>query len=86
MNLLRELNPHRDFPLPFLRLNQIASTRTLEYGQVCMASNNVFHRCKELSRIAHANLTNPMDQLEVVGNYVADLGHIIKVFNQKQRD
>ena len=43
-----------------------------------MASNNVFYRCKELSRIAHANLTNPMEQLEVVGNYVADLGYIIK--------
>ena len=49
-----------------------------------MASNNVFYRCKELSRIAHANLTNPMEQLEVVGNYVADLGYIIKMYNQKQ--
>lgn len=62
---------------------QIASTRTLEYGQVCMATNNVFNRCKELSKIAHPNLTNPMDQLEVVGNYVADLGHIIKLYQSR---
>jgi hypothetical protein len=58
---------------------QVASTRTLEYGQVCMATTNLFNRCRELSKIAHANVSNPVDQLEVVGNYVADLGAIIKV-------
>ena len=45
-----------------------------------MASTNLFQRCKELSKIAHANLTNPVDQLEVVGHFVADLGAIIRLY------
>mmetsp|Transcript_14208 Transcript_14208/g.36465 ORF Transcript_14208/g.36465 Transcript_14208/m.36465 type:complete len:311 (+) Transcript_14208:219-1151(+) len=64
---------------------QVASTRTLEYGQVCMATTNLFNRCRELSKIAHANLNSPVEQLEVVGNYVADLGAIIKYYKSSHK-
>ena len=57
---------------------QVASQKTLEYGQVIMSTDNIFNRCRNCSKIAHAAETNPLDQLEVISNYVSDLGAIIK--------
>ncbi|KAK9823584.1 hypothetical protein WJX72_003990 [[Myrmecia] bisecta] len=57
---------------------QVASQKTLEYGQVCMSTDNLFHRCRQRSKVAHANETNPLAQLDVIGNFVSDLGTIIK--------
>jgi len=50
-----------------------------------MATTNLFNRCRELSKIAHANLNSPVEQLEVVGNYVADLGAIIKYYKSSHK-
>ncbi|DBB07814.1 TPA: hypothetical protein ACH3X3_009224 [Trebouxia sp. C0006] len=55
---------------------QVASQKTLEYGQVCMSTDNLFQRCRQRSKVAHGNVTNPLLQLEAIGNFVSDLGAI----------
>ncbi|GMH41990.1 hypothetical protein BSKO_09909 [Bryopsis sp. KO-2023] len=57
---------------------QVASQKTLEFGQVIMSTDNIFNRCRNRSRIAHPAETNPLEQLEVIGNYISDLGAIIR--------
>lgn len=47
--------------------------KTLEYGQVIMATHNLFQRCCENSVIAHSTTVSPLEQLEVIGNFVSDL-------------
>lgn len=44
--------------------------------QVCMSTDNLFQRCRQRSRVAHGNVTNPLLQLEAIGNFVSDLGAI----------
>eukprot|EP00238_Polyblepharides_amylifera_P008281 CAMPEP_0196588150 /NCGR_PEP_ID=MMETSP1081-20130531/59712_1 /TAXON_ID=36882 /ORGANISM="Pyramimonas amylifera, Strain CCMP720" /LENGTH=286 /DNA_ID=CAMNT_0041910571 /DNA_START=201 /DNA_END=1058 /DNA_ORIENTATION=- len=56
----------------------VASQKTLEHGQVCMASDNLFHRCVTRSKVNHPAYTNPMDQLGVIGDWISDLGLIVK--------
>ncbi len=56
-------------PLPF------RSHRTL---QVVLSADNIFNRCRSKSRIGHPAESNPLHQLDVIGNYVSDLGAIIK--------
>lgn len=63
---------HKDHSL------QVASQRTLEYGQVVMCTDNVFNRCRQHSKIAHQAESNPLHQLEVIGSYVSDLVAICK--------
>lgn len=63
---------------------QVASQKTLEYGQVIMSSDNIFNRCRQCSSIAHAPEANPLDQLEVISNYVSDLGAIIRQHGMEQ--
>ncbi|CAG9461648.1 unnamed protein product [Pedinophyceae sp. YPF-701] len=57
---------------------QIMCQRTLEHGQVCMATDNLFHRCRSRSHISHPTDADAAQQLEVVGNFVSDLGEIVK--------
>jgi uncharacterized membrane protein YgcG len=52
---------------------QIASQRTLEYGQVVLSTDNIFTRCRANSHIVQPPQTHPLQQLEVIGNYVSDL-------------
>lgn len=56
----------------------VLSQKTLEYGQVCMATDNLFQRCLEKSHISHPAETNTLSQLDIIGSYVADLAAIIK--------
>ncbi|PNH07304.1 Coiled-coil domain-containing protein 42 [Tetrabaena socialis] len=57
---------------------KIASQRTLEYGQVVLSADNIFNRCRGKSSIGHPAESNPLHQLDVIGNFVSDLGAIIK--------
>ncbi len=41
--------------------------------QVCMATDNLFQRCRQRSHTGHSNTTNPLGQLDVIGNFVSDL-------------
>ncbi|KXZ49053.1 hypothetical protein GPECTOR_23g139 [Gonium pectorale] len=63
---------------------QIASQRTLEYGQVVLSADNIFNRCRSKSSIGHPAESNPLHQLDVIGNFVSDLGAIIKQFKLDQ--
>ena len=47
-----------------------------------MSTDNLFQRCRQRSRVAHGNVTNPLLQLEAIGNFVSDLG-AIKELGQK---
>lgn len=64
---------------------QVASQKTLEYGQVVLSTDNVFNRCRSRSKIGHPAESNPLHQLEVVGNYVSDLGAIIRAHREQAR-
>jgi predicted nuclease with TOPRIM domain len=64
---------------------QVASQKTLEYGQVVMSTDNIFNRCRSKSCIGHAAETHPLLQLEIIGNYVSDLGYIVKMHKEQQR-
>ncbi len=56
----------------------MASHKTLEYGQVVLSTDNIFNRCRGRSKIAYPPESNPLQQLDVVGNYVSDLGAIVR--------
>ncbi|KAF5841599.1 hypothetical protein DUNSADRAFT_12297 [Dunaliella salina] len=57
---------------------QVASQKTLEYGQVVFSTDNIFNRCHSRSKIGYPAESNPLQQLDVVGNFVSDLGAIIR--------
>ncbi|KAF8059972.1 FAP73 [Scenedesmus sp. PABB004] len=57
---------------------RVASQRTLEHGQVVLAADNVFNRCRQRSHIAHPPETHPLQQLDTIGNFVSDLQAICK--------
>ena len=63
---------------------QVASQKTLEYGQVVLSTDNIFNRCRSRSKIAYPHESNPLQQLDVVGNYVSDLAAIIKAHKAEQ--
>lgn len=52
---------------------QVAGQRTLVYGQIVLAADNLFSQCQQHSHIAHAPQADTMQQLEVIGNYISDL-------------
>ena len=58
---------------------QTASQKTLDHGQVCMATDNLFLRCSKRSNVNHPNYTNPLEQLHVIGDYMSDLSEIVKM-------
>ena len=41
-----------------------------------MSTDNLFQRCRQRSKVAHGNVTNPLLQLDAIGNFVSDLGAI----------
>lgn len=57
---------------------QVTSQKTLENGQVCMATDNLFHRCNSRSKVNHKPTSKPLEQLAVIGDFMADLGAIVK--------
>jgi hypothetical protein len=52
---------------------QKAAQRTLEYGQVVLSTDNIFNRCRQQSHIAHPPVTQPLQQLDIIANFVSDL-------------
>lgn len=56
----------------------IASQRTLEYGQVVLSTDNIFSRCRQRSHIAHPPVTQPLQQLDIIANFVSDLMALCK--------
>ena len=58
---------------------QNASQKTLQHGQICMATDNIFQRCAIRSKISHPKYTKPLDQLNVIGDFMGDLSAIVKV-------
>ena len=57
---------------------QAASQKTLQHGQVTMATENLFLRCRESSKVNHPQYTSPMEQLNVIGDFMTDLAAIVK--------
>jgi len=58
---------------------QTASQKTLDHGQVCMATDNLFLRCSRRSKVNHPTYSNPLDQLHVIGDFMSDLSEIVKL-------
>ena len=52
--------------------------RTMEHGRVCMAADNLFHRCRGRSAVKYKRTADPVEQLGVIGDYVHDLDKIVK--------
>eukprot|EP00250_Pteridium_aquilinum_P007152 c16934_g1_i1 orf=441-785(+) len=59
---------------------QIAASKTLARGQVCMAAENLFSRVCHRSTINHPDHTSPLKQLDVVGDYITDINQIIRTY------
>jgi hypothetical protein len=64
--------------LPSIQPLQVASQKTLELGQVVLSTDNLFARCKQRSHIAHRPETNPLHQLDIIGNFIGDMAAIVK--------
>ncbi|KAJ9531595.1 hypothetical protein V8C86DRAFT_1811506 [Haematococcus lacustris] len=63
----------------------VASAKTLEYGQVVLSTDNVFNRCRSRSTIGYPAESNPLQQLDVVGNFVSDLAAIVRTHKLEQQ-
>jgi hypothetical protein len=48
------------------------------HWQVGMVIENLFQRCCQCSKIAHAHQQDHLAQLVVIGNFVSDLGGVVK--------
>lgn len=51
----------------------MASQRTLVYGQVVLATDNLYSQCRAHSVVPHAATASPLQQLDVIGHYLSDL-------------
>ncbi|MCO5578975.1 hypothetical protein L7F22_032826 [Adiantum nelumboides] len=59
---------------------QVAASKTLARGQVCMAAENLFSRVCHRSTINHPEHISPLKQLDVVGDYITDINQIIRTY------
>lgn len=60
---------------------QIASRRTREYGQVTMATDNLFYRCLQKSKVSHPTENMKYtDKLGVAGDFMLDLMAIVRAW------
>eukprot|EP00884_Botryococcus_braunii_P015624 jgi/Botrbrau1/2745/Bobra.0164s0025.1 len=57
---------------------QSASQKTLESGQVGLVVENLYQRSCQSSRIARAKVQDHLRQLVVIGDFVSDLGEVIR--------
>lgn len=57
----------------------MASKRSLEYGQVVTAVDNIYGRCLARSHVQHHPETHPLRQLEVIAHFVTDLGGTVRL-------
>jgi hypothetical protein len=51
--------------------------------QVIMSTENLYNRVKVNSKISHADDTNPLAQLESIGNFVADCAYSVKAWKKQ---
>mmetsp|Transcript_16631 Transcript_16631/g.28553 ORF Transcript_16631/g.28553 Transcript_16631/m.28553 type:complete len:325 (+) Transcript_16631:114-1088(+) len=63
----------------------VASHKTLEYGQVVLSTDNIFNRCRSRSKIGYPMESVSLHQLDVIGNFVSDLGAMVKAHREVQR-
>jgi hypothetical protein len=54
-------------------------------SQVVLSTDNIFNRCRGRSKIGYPAESNPLQQLDVVGNFVSDLGAIVRTFRIEQQ-
>ena len=64
----------------------VASQKQLEHGQVNMATQNLFIRCREKSKLQHKLVSNPLAQLSMIGDFMQDLGAIVKAWQRMQQE
>jgi hypothetical protein len=53
--------------------------------QVVLSTDNIFNRCRGRSKIGYPAESNPLQQLDVVGNFVSDLGAIVRMYRIEQQ-
>jgi hypothetical protein len=63
---------------------QVVSQKMLDYGQVVLATDNLFSRCRARSKIVHAPSSCPLAQMDIIANYVGDLGAILRQYHDDQ--
>lgn len=49
-----------------------------------LSTDNIFNRSRGRSKIAYPPESNPLQQLDVIGNYVSDLAAIVKQWRTEQ--
>ena len=57
---------------------QSSRNRTLEHGRAVAAAENLFQRCRQRSNVQYARTKDPIEQLHVIGDYVGDMGQVVK--------
>lgn len=57
---------------------QSSRNRTLEHGRAVAAAENLFQRCRRRSNVQYARTKDPIEQLHVIGDYVGDMGQVVK--------
>ena len=57
---------------------QTSAQMTMEHGQVCMATDNLFVRCRSRSAVKYKQTRDPLEQLRTVGDYMSDLDAVAK--------
>lgn len=50
----------------------------MQHGRVCMATENLFRRCRARSAVKYKTDDNPLERLKVIGEYMGDLNKIVK--------
>lgn len=68
-------------------LRRLVRFRTLQGWQgvqVIMSTENLYNRVKANSKTSHPEETNPLLQLDAIGNFVADCSHILKQWKKQQ--
>lgn len=66
----------------FVNLPTQISEPALQLGpplQVITSTENLYNRVMQKSKTSHADEDNPLQQLEAIGHFIADLGHILRL-------
>lgn len=51
--------------------------------QVVMSTENLYNRVKANSKVGHAEATNPLAQLEAIGNFTADCTYMLRTWKKQ---
>ena len=61
----------------------VVGQKTLDHGQVCMAADNIFIRCRRRSAVKYRAHTDPLEQLHVVWEFVSDMSEVVKLKDKR---